>query len=310
MAPATKTRVAVGVATRHRHRHLEKALRSLSQQILPPGVEVVVVVVNNDPTDTETTRVCQAFSGSMSYLEEQEPGYVATRNRAVLQALDEHCRFIAFLDDDDTASCRWLYHLLSTMERNPWASICKGPVTSVRPRRAYREGQSLRPTQVSGLSGTLIELGVFHQVGLFDPGLGRSGCEDSDLFLRAELAGLRSVWSDGALISLGETPAEFRQIVWRVFRRAVVWGHLCQVRLTGRRRLIRCLWNLSNLPLGLLFLTAAGLKPELLFQSARRIGHALGVLQWLVQVLRGTPMSTKISPLPHEKASPYARPPK
>ena len=92
-------RIAICIITRRRPDGIARLLRSLESISVPDGVEVEVVLVeNDDPSKNPPPRT----SLSLRHAFEPEPGIPAARNRTLEIALaDPGIDAIAFLDDDD-----------------------------------------------------------------------------------------------------------------------------------------------------------------------------------------------------------------
>ena len=107
-------RIAICIITRRRPGPLARLLRSLEAMAVPDGVEVRLVVVENDdpggPPPTTSMRFVHAF--------EPRPGIPAARNRTLDLALaDPTTAASAFLDDAETVEADWLERLLAGRRR-------------------------------------------------------------------------------------------------------------------------------------------------------------------------------------------------
>ena len=99
--------VTVIVATRERPDSLRKCLSSVLAVDYP---RFEVIVVDNDPTTTETAEMVeQCFSGRVRYLREMRRGLAAAHNRGVAEAAGE---IVAFVDDDVVVDRQWLSALV------------------------------------------------------------------------------------------------------------------------------------------------------------------------------------------------------
>lgn len=242
--------VVVLVATFRRARGLERLLRSLAAQ---EGVELRVVVVNNDPSDGEVEGVVEGAreAGLSVRLEvEGERGISAARNRCVAVGFEEAeamersgvaagngGRWFAFIDDDEEAPAGWL----RAMTRVGEACGADG-VTGANDHRYEEEPP-----------GWLVEAGMFGRRRLatgtampwaftnnvlvrveamrafadgearlgrevFDARLGRSGGSDKHLFMRWVKAGYSLVWCDDEA-PIEWNPAERMEAAWIVRRK-------------------------------------------------------------------------------------------
>ena len=118
--------VCVCIASHRRPEGLMRLLRSLVDQNSPPPFEVIVV--DNDHERSAEQVVCQFRDRiSIEYLVEPIRGIARARNRAVALAKSP---FLAFIDDDEVASAKWL----AAMDRTAIASradVVIGPVSVV-----------------------------------------------------------------------------------------------------------------------------------------------------------------------------------
>jgi GT2 family glycosyltransferase len=96
----TATRTAVVVATKGRPQALQRLLRLLEQQTLPPSLVVVSATEEADVgTKLDTWMNVDVMLGS--------PGTSIQRNRA-LDRLQQHCDVVFFFDDDFVPSRHWI----------------------------------------------------------------------------------------------------------------------------------------------------------------------------------------------------------
>jgi glycosyltransferase involved in cell wall biosynthesis len=124
-------RVAVCISTFHRPDGLEAVLRSLGGLTFAGRApELTIVVVNNDPEDGDPADVCARVRAGCPHdivlLAEPKRGLSPPRNRAMTHAIETH-DFIAYIDDDSTATPTWLAALLD-VQRAHDADGVSGPV--------------------------------------------------------------------------------------------------------------------------------------------------------------------------------------
>jgi succinoglycan biosynthesis protein ExoM len=226
-------RVAVCACTYLRPHGLARLLERLAALEVPDGVAVEVVIVDNDAAGSArpvVDEVRPAFPFPLRYVSEPRPGIVAARNAAVAAARASGPVGVAFLDDDEWPSPRWLAELLRVAEETA-AQVVTGtvePVFDEAPPAWVREGGFFeRPRHPDGArihyartSNVLIGPAA---LAVHDPPFedtGSDGGEDTLFFHRVHLAGLPIVWADGATVyeSVPASRVSPRWIVLRQYR--------------------------------------------------------------------------------------------
>ncbi len=224
-------RVAVCACTYLRPQGLARLLAELAAVEVPDGVAVEVVIVDNDAGGSGRAAVDAARPGfpfPLRYVVEPEPGIVAARNAAVAAAGPVDA--VAFLDDDEWPSPRWLAELVRVGEASG-AEVVTGtvePVFDEEPPAWVRAGGFFeRPRHADGArihyartSNVLVGRGA---LAVHDPPFedtGSDGGEDTLFFHRVHLAGHPIVWADGAAVYESVPPARVspRWIVLRQYR--------------------------------------------------------------------------------------------
>ena len=224
-------RVAICIITRRRPDGLARLLRSLELISVPDGVEVEVVVVENDDPIEKTP---PDTSLSLRHAFEPEPGIPAARNRTLDIALaDPEIDAIAFLDDDETVDPAWLTELLRT-RRNTNAAVVTGPANPRLPADAptwsAASGVFQPPGYPTGTSrpwafthNALIAADVVRSGGFrFDETMRHDGGSDKDFFRRVRDAGHEIIWTEDA-VAWEWYPLKRIRIGW-VFRRSYRLG--------------------------------------------------------------------------------------
>lgn len=142
---APSTFISTVIPTLNRPDPLRRALRSAIAQELPSGVRYEIVVIDNstdsNARDVVSDLMAQAKitnSGTeIRYVSEPNPGLSNARNAGVAAARGD---WVAFLDDDQEASPRWLKGFLIAIQNNR-ADAIFGPI-DVEPEI---KGQALGP---------------------------------------------------------------------------------------------------------------------------------------------------------------------
>ncbi|HEY8572376.1 glycosyltransferase family 2 protein [Phenylobacterium sp.] len=241
--------VDVGVCT-FRRPAVAETLASLGRQQLPAGVRLRVIVADNDeqPSAEATVRaVAQAHGLDLAYVHAPARNISLARN-ACLEAAQG--RFLAFIDDDETATPGWLAALLAEADRGSWDAVL-GPVKAVYGDDAPEwiaagDFHSTAPVEVNGkiLKGyagnVLIRRSTIEPLGLrFDLARGRQGGEDDDFFYRLTDAGGAIGFAPDAL-AYEPVPAGRASLRWllkRSFRTGQTHGARLESRCRGAARL-------------------------------------------------------------------------
>jgi succinoglycan biosynthesis protein ExoM len=230
----TGFRAAVGVCTARRPRMLAHCLEALGAQMLPPGAESHIVVVDNE-AEPNNRGLVEAFAARcpfpVHYIHEPRRGIPQARNAVVAKCRDLNVDWIAFTDDDCWASPIWLESLIDAATRYK-ADVVYGRRDLLLPQPApfwalrsvpcgYAEGQSLRYASTHNvlLAGWLVRPGSLGEMQ-FDERLAHG--EDTDFFHRAAQRGARIVYSGAPVVI--ETVAPERATLNYQARRAYHYG--------------------------------------------------------------------------------------
>ena len=184
-------RVAIGICTAHRPEMLKCCLAALAAQAVPEGVDLTLVIADNEAEPNNRTMV-EEFAAScpfpVVYVHEPERGISRARN-AVLDACEDRVDWIAMTDDDCMPEPAWLSEMLAAAKRYG-ADVVRGRHVWVPPEAAsfwyapppspkYAEGQRL--DHAGG--GNVLFAGRLAGLLRFDEHLAHG--EDTDYFYRA-----------------------------------------------------------------------------------------------------------------------------
>jgi len=214
---------------------LARCLEALKYQQCD-GFAYSLVVVDNDRSRS-AERVVRDWRHSshvdLHYDVEPVQNISLARNRAI--SISEG-GLIAFIDDDEYPHPAWLSEFVNAYTRYS-ADVVLGPVTPVfdgappgwlvksglSERGTFRTGTRLRDTRHMSTANVLLKRSVLDGEAVpFDPQMGRSGGEDTDLFNRLLQRGALFVWCQEALV-YEQIPAE-RQTRRYHIRRAFIRG--------------------------------------------------------------------------------------
>lgn len=181
--------VSVVVATYNHRDYVLQALESVFTQTFTACE--VIVVNDGSPDDTEALLRPLRETGRIVYLEQENQGQAAARNRGWQAARGE---YVAFLDDDDLWPPGKLEWQARVLQEQPQTVLVYGP-----PARLHPDGSISPPRPESHPTGqvyetllreycllspgqALIRTSALRKTGGFDPDLW--GVDDWDLYLR------------------------------------------------------------------------------------------------------------------------------
>jgi succinoglycan biosynthesis protein ExoM len=108
-----KSSISICICTRKRSRELANLLRSFERMTVPQGIEVNVIVVENDTENFSESTVREIAAESkfeIKYFLETKRGIVHARNKSIREAgIRDFC---CFTDDDEYVPTDWLTELL------------------------------------------------------------------------------------------------------------------------------------------------------------------------------------------------------
>jgi succinoglycan biosynthesis protein ExoM len=223
--------VLVGVCT-FRRPSLALTLDGLTRQAAPPGLSFRVAVADNDeaPSAGPLVAAARAQGLDVEHLHAPARNISVARNRVLDRAEEVGADLVAFLDDDEEVGPGWLGALVAALDAGG-ADAAFGPVRG-------RYGPGAPPwMRAAGLHDAQPETDAAGQVRhgysgnalldpaapafrgrRFDPGLGRTGGEDTAFFEGARRAGARLVPAPDA-IAEEDVPDERARWGWLARRR-------------------------------------------------------------------------------------------
>jgi succinoglycan biosynthesis protein ExoM len=254
----TLPHVSVCVCTFRRETLLRRLLAELEQQQTGGAFTFSVVVVDNDATQSARAAVAEAAAAApgrvIVYAHEPEQNIARARNRALANASGD---FVAFIDDDEFPTPRWLALLLAAAATPEVAGVLAPVLPHFEvppPRWLARGGMADRPRHRTGTligladartGNVLLDRRLLADVAEpFDVRFG-SGGEDVDFFRRMMARGARFIWCDEAMV-YESVPAQ-RTTRAYYLRRALLRGRNSLRQRAGRARKIAT--SLIALPL-------------------------------------------------------------
>lgn len=222
------------------------AMESVAGQVLPDGTSLRLIVCDNDETPSARALVeasAARLGLDLTYVHAPARNISLARN-ACLEAAS--APYLAFLDDDETATAEWLGELLAHRERTG-ADVVFGAVRATYgeelPRWAARADLHSTPSPVrrdgSIVSGYTCNV-LMRRAAVgdlrFDLTLGRTGGEDTFFFHELGRRGARFTYSGEALVLEPVTPGRARMswLLQRAFRSGQTHARLLLSQGAGR----------------------------------------------------------------------------
>ena len=239
MAMQAKNRsIDIGVCT-FRRPELADTLRSLDAMDMPVGFDISIIVADNDDTPTArdlVTALSRELTLPIRYQHCPARNISIARNACLDASMAD---FVAFIDDDEKATPRWLAELVA-MAQSSGAAAVLGPVRArYRPDAPdwMRRGDfhSTLPVWVRGEIQTGYTCNVLLRMGSdslrgrrFSLARGQTGGEDTEFFDQMHKAGGRIAFSPDAWVDevVPRSRAEFDWLGRRRFRVGQTHGHL------------------------------------------------------------------------------------
>ena len=230
--------IDIGVCTYQRP-ELEQTLRSLGALAVPEDTTIRIIVADNDVVPSAAQRVealRTKIPHDILYVHCPASNISIARNACLDNAKGD---FLAFIDDDETASPDWIIRLAETAAVTG-ADAVLGPVKAIYGKDAPRWMQqgdfhSTLPVWVSGrivtgyTCNTLLRLSAPEIRGRrFDLSLGRSGGEDTDFFTHMHRMGGKIAYAPAAWVHepVPDKRTSFSWLARRKFRFGQTHGRL------------------------------------------------------------------------------------
>lgn len=186
--------IIIGLCTFKRPDLLKLCLESLADLNIPDGINVEIVVVDNEPSDINK-RIIDA--ANYIYLAEEKRGLVYARNRFLNYVTTQISDYIGFIDDDEVASQDWLVDMLSAINKTD-ADAVSGPVEIVIPENSpaylkyayqFSKAREYKQTKTLPMGNVFFKTKLIADGLRFDEKFNRTGGEDIDFFRRAAFSG-------------------------------------------------------------------------------------------------------------------------
>jgi glycosyltransferase involved in cell wall biosynthesis len=207
--------LTIVVCTYNRATALQRAVDSLQSLIVPKGLQVEILIVDNASTDHTQEVVAQLQSRSripVRYQLESIPGVAAARNCGIRSTASD---WLAFFDDDQTVDPDWLQALWLAAQRHH--TMCVGGTVRLRLPDGFQGELSgvcrvllseTRPAdddvpyggpRTPGTGNLLLHRQLLQRVGWFDERVSVGG-EDTELYQRIVQSGTVAWFATGAIV--------------------------------------------------------------------------------------------------------------
>jgi succinoglycan biosynthesis protein ExoM len=202
-------KVSVLIPTFRRPDSFIRAARSVFRQQGVEGIELVAIDNSPEGSALDAFRALDAEAPfPFRWAHAPKPGVAQARNVALALARGE---LVAWLDDDEEASPRWLATLIAVRKQTGAQSVF-GPVRAEAPANAEnavffenlysRRGphQSGLCTHAYGIGNSLQPRAMFGDAIAFDPRADQTGGEDDALFASWTEVGATFAWAADAVV--------------------------------------------------------------------------------------------------------------
>jgi len=201
----------VVIPTYNRSTLLRKALGSLLNARIPPGLDVKIIAVDNNSTDDTKAVITEL---GVSYVFEKRQGRSPALNAGIAVATGD---LVAFIDDDEEVDASWYETILAAFTEHdvdfiggPYVPRFEGDVPEWLPKShtavvgIVDGGDKVVPFDSSypGIlmgGNAVFKRQTLERVGPYSTALGRSGtrllsCEDEDMYQRLMAADARGLY--------------------------------------------------------------------------------------------------------------------
>lgn len=218
---------------------LQRLIRSYVSLQIPEGVQLCLIVVENDLAPNMRDSVANLNNDPkhpILYAWEPRLGIPIARNRCLDIAMENNATHLAFVDDDEWFPEDWLTHIWGYYRTQPPESVIQGPVISVLPPDAAEHFLPLfqRKLKLTGdqlhtclTNNVLVPIEFFERFQLrFDESRPLAGGTDSKLFRQAHAQGAQLIYCVEATM-FEEVPPEritYRWLSKRYFRIGLTMG--------------------------------------------------------------------------------------
>lgn len=209
---ADRARTWVLVLNYQGREHIAGCLRSLGEQIAPPGGSRCVVI-DNASTDGSLELVRDEFPKIDIIQSDVNRGFAGGNNLGIRHAIDQGAEYVALLNMDTRVDPRWLHELVTTADSLPSTALLGSRILSADGQTVEFDGLQFDTVTTSGGyaeysaeqseagirdafyacgAAVLMRVGAVQSAGLFDESF-FAYHEDVELAIRCRRAGYRVV---------------------------------------------------------------------------------------------------------------------
>ena len=208
--------IAISCNTFLRPHILEKTLVNIAKLKIPEGIEIKVLVVDNDAKASAkpvVEKLQNSFPYKINYAVEEKRGLANARNRLLKEAINLDVTHIAILDDDDLPDENWITNLVSLYNEQENAYIISGPEfccfegdfpkyltnNNIFVKKTTKKRGEIR--KVCSTHNAFFPIKIVTEEGIwFDSSFVFMGGEDGDFFYRANKAGYTIAFAPDAIV--------------------------------------------------------------------------------------------------------------
>ena len=295
--------IAISCNTFLRPEILEKTLKSIANLKIPKGVEIKVLVVDNDANATAKPVIDDIkadFPFEIIYKIEEKRGLANARNRLLQEAINLGVSHIAILDDDDVADENWIKNLVELYQTQDNAYIISGPEyccfdgefpdyltnNNIFVKKTTKKKGEIR--KVCSTHNAMFPLKIVTESNIwFDKSFVFMGGEDGDFFYRAGKAGYTIVFNPDAIVREinGKDRVNIRWILSRNYYNGYSGSYLqyknkpktLKRHLYLTKLFFICILNLIITPLSLIL--GATVFFNVLGLSSKNLGKFIGAIK-------------------------------
>ena len=195
---------------------LEKSLASVSKLIIPQGIRIELVIIDNDEQESAKNTVEEIRKDikiPLHYVVQKERGLSKARNTAIEEVIKLGATHILFFDDDEILDEKCLSEHIKLYQNSEKAIISTGPTTTIfidelpnyiTKNIVFKQKTSKKTGQVinhSACGNVFFPVSIVKEHNLrFSSEYVFMGGEDGDFFQKAFNLGYIILWNNDAII--------------------------------------------------------------------------------------------------------------